>query len=130
MPGVSDLSITDKLKLRPPNSIDHRVETLDVTISEQADTTETTASTPAERLQKLLDDLAKQQIYAEAILDGIKPYAVNLTFAVPASSTEVRSALLALGMNPDKVSYEDYLRLLRLQLDISSQIAQEQTGLT
>jgi hypothetical protein len=126
-PPIKDLSNQDKLKLRQPQGIDHQIETVDQETYVPSPAQET--ETAEDRLQNLLSDLSKQEQYSEAIIENIKPYAIDLTFAVPESAIEIRAALIALDMNPEKINFQDYVELLRLQLDIAQQMAQEHTNL-
>lgn len=128
---ILDLSNADKLRLQPPREITNSVKAFNQPTTELIDKVKEVneKEVSVSKLQKLLNDLTKQQDYAEALLDAIAPYTTNLTFAVPISATEVRAALIALEMDPNQVSFQDYVTLLRFQLDAAIQVANEQTSL-
>ena len=78
-----------------------------------------------EQLQNLLVSCREQDAQVEQLLEKITQICGGLTFQVPVGATEVRAALISLNMNPNQVSYRDYLELLRLQLKLAQSMSTE-----
>lgn len=69
-----------------------------------------------ERTEKLLDDCQNMRSQCDQLLVQIGKMAKDLTFPVPADALEVRTALASLGLNPNQMSYQDYVDLLKMQM--------------
>lgn len=78
---------------------------------------------PAQRCAKLQETASAMSLQVDQLLEQINKRAGKLTFQVPADETEVRAALVALQMDPNQVSYQDYVDLLRLQIKAGQESA-------
>ena len=75
-----------------------------------------TVNSIEDRTQKLLSDCDNMNNQCDQLLIQIGKMAVNLTFPVPAQALDVRAALTALGLDPNQMSYQDYVDLLKMQM--------------
>ena len=77
---------------------------------------------PEDPAAKLLADADRLEEQTNHLLNHIHQRAQFLRFAVPDDDLALRAALLALQMDPDYLSFADYVDLLQLQLDLANSI--------
>lgn len=77
---------------------------------------------PEDPAAKLLADADRLEEQTNHLLNHIHQQAQFLRFAVPDDDLALRAALLALQMDPDYLSFADYVDLLQLQLDLANSI--------
>lgn len=103
------------------------VEETSTTVVEEVAAPDTESAVPSAmddspEAARLYSDACLLERHVEALLEAIRLRTQELKFAVPPDAIEVRSTLVALHMSPDYVSFDDYLSLLRAQIDIAEQL--------
>lgn len=80
--------------------------------------------TADDKVNDLSNDATLLITRSNDILDVLTKVCANLIFAVDQGDMITRSALLALHLDQDKMSFNDYLDVLRLQVELSTHVGQ------
>jgi len=77
-----------------------------------------------DQVERLGGDAALLMQHTQLLLDQISQRCTSLSFAVPVEDSATRSALLALHLNQDQMTYQNYQDLLQLQINLAQHMSQ------
>ena len=123
-PTQKELSVSDRSILeKQVNLIHNQVSRVEMPFSQSEESTQVVSI--EDRTQRLLDNCRNMSDQTDRLIVQIGKMAKPLTFTVPAEATEVRAALSSLGFDPNQMTYQNYVDLLKMQMELSRTMGAE-----